>query len=80
VWGIASTPALPSYQTAADVLEKKNGSGIRLIGWTFARTALIFPPMLVVGVNWKRALAGSLIASSLISVFTLVRIWAAGSE
>ena len=73
-----SDPALPTYATAAEVLERRNGSGLRLAGWTIARTALIFPPLLVVGIDWKRAAAGALVASSLISAFTLLRIAEAG--
>lgn len=68
------TPALPTYATVADVLEKKNGSGVRLLGWTAARTVLIAPWMRLVGVPWKKALLGSLVASVAISGFTLVRI------
>lgn len=70
-----TTLALPTYRTAADVLEKKNGSGLRLVGWTLARTVLIAPPMQLVGVDGKRAWGGGLIASSLISLFTLLRIY-----
>ena len=69
--------ALPTYHTVADVLEKKNGSGWRLAGWTAARTLLIAPPMLVVGVPWKQALAGAALASGMISLLTLARISAA---
>jgi hypothetical protein len=72
---VASTkPALPTYATVADVLEKKNGSGIRLAGWTVARTVLIAPWFRLVGVPWKQAFGGALIASCVISVFTLMRI------
>ncbi len=67
-------PSLPTYATVADVLEKKNGSGVRLLGWTAARTVLIAPAMLIVGVPWKKALVGSLIASLGISALTLLRI------
>ena len=76
----APKPALPTYGTIAEVLEKKNGSGWRLAGWTAARTALIVPGMLVVGVPWKRALLGSALSSILISVFTFIRIFNAGFE
>lgn len=73
------TPAsLPTYQTVAAVLEGKNGSGIRLFGWTIARTLLIAPPIMAVGVAPKRAFLGAALASSLISVFTLARIYNAG--
>ena len=70
--------ALPTYATAADVLEKKNGSGVRLFGWTIARMFMIAPPFILVGLPWKKVLAGAAIASGLISVFTLVRIKNAG--
>lgn len=73
-------PALPTYQTVADVLEKKNGSGVRLVGWTMARTFMIMPGLLAVGVTPKKAFFGSLISSGLISVFTLIRIYNAGFE
>jgi len=73
-------PKLPTYRTVADVLERKNGSGIRLAGWTVARTCLIMPGMLAVGVSPQKAFIGSLLSSSLISVLTLVRIYNAGFE
>jgi hypothetical protein len=85
-WGLGETDivesraALPTYATIADVLEKKNGSGVRLVGWTLARTLLIMPGMLAVGVQPKKAFLGSLISSSIISVLTLVRIYNAGFE
>ena len=68
-------PALPTYHTIADVLEKKTGSGIRLVGWTVARAALIGVPMLIVKVEPKKAIAGSLLASGFISLFALLRIF-----
>lgn len=67
-------PALPTYQTIADVLEKKNGAGIRLAWWTIARTALIAAPMLLVGVPRGKAIKGSLLASAAISGLTLLRL------
>jgi len=73
-------PALPTYSTIADVLEKKNGSGIRLVGWTAARTLMIAPFMMMVGVPVKKAFAGAAIASVAISVFTLIRIYNAEYE
>lgn len=72
--------ALPTYQTVADVLEKKNGSGWRLAGWTVARTLMIAPPMMVAGVPAKQALLGSALASAMISLFTLARIEHAGKQ
>jgi hypothetical protein len=72
--GEPKTPALPTYKTVADYLEKKNGSGIRLFGWTIARSFLIAPPMMLVGVPPKKAFLGAFLASGLISLFTLMRI------
>lgn len=72
--------ALPTYQTVADVLEKKNGSGWRLAGWTVARTLMIAPPMMVAGVPAKQAFVGAALASAMISVFTLARIEHAGKQ
>lgn len=66
--------ALPTYSTVADVLEKKNGSGMRLFWWSVARVALIAPPFMLVGVPAKQAFGGAAIASGLISVLTLARI------
>lgn len=73
-------PNLPTYRTIADVLEKKNGSGIRLVGWTLARSILIGVPMLLVKVEPKKALAGSLLGSAFISLFALIRLFNAEYE
>lgn len=70
-----ATAALPTYRTAAHVLEGDKGAGIRLVGWTVVRTLLIAPPMMVVGIPAKQAFIGAAIASGLISVFTLLRIF-----
>lgn len=67
-------PALPTYATIADTLEKKNGSGLRLVGWTAARSVIIAPAFLGIGVPWKKAVVGSLLASALISLLTYLRI------
>lgn len=75
-----SAPALPTYATIADVLERKNGSGVRLLGWTVARTILIAPWFRLVGVSWKKAFQGAAVASAAISVFTLLRIASAEYE
>ena len=72
--------SLPTYRTIADVLEKKNGSGIRLVGWTIARTGMILPFFLLVGVEPKKAIAGSALASTAISVLTLVRVYNAAYD
>jgi len=68
-------PQLPTYRTAARVLEGEKGSGLRLAGWTVARTIMIAPPFLVVGVPAKQAWLGAGLASGLISIFTLLRIF-----
>lgn len=73
-------PALPTYQTVAAVLEAKNGSGVRLAGWTVARMLMIAPPMMAVGVKPKQALLGAFLSSGLISLFTLLRIYNASFE
>lgn len=64
-------PKLPTYQNAAAMLEHRNGSGWRLAGWTMARSLLILPGMLAVGVKPKKAIAGALIASGLISLLVV---------
>ncbi len=66
---------LPTYKTAAEVLERDKGSGVRLLGWTVARTILIAPPMMLVGVDTKRAFMGAAVASTMISLFTLLRLF-----
>src|SRR5262245_39928688 len=67
--------ALPTYKTAARVLEGSKGSGVALLGWTFARTLIIAPGPMIVGVPIKQAFAGALISSGLISIFTLLRLY-----
>lgn len=76
----SGTPALPTYRTIADVLEKRTGSGLKLLGWTAARSALIAPFMMIVKVPPKQAIAGSLLASGAISLFALIRIFNAEYE
>lgn len=71
------TPDLPTYATVADVLEKKNGSGVRLLGWSVARAVLIAVPVKVAlwrRVSWGEALLGGAAASAAISILTLIRI------
>jgi hypothetical protein len=75
-----SKPTLPTYQTIAATLEGKTGSGLALVGWTIARAALIAPPFMLIGVEPKKALAGAVLASSMISVFALARIYNASQE
>ena len=61
-------PSLPTYQTVAAVLERKNGSGLRLAGWTIARTMLIAPPMIAVGVPPKKAFIGAALAATSVGI------------
>jgi len=68
-------PSLPTYKTIAEVLEKKTGSGWKLVGWTLARTIMIAPPMMLVGVPAKKAFAGAAVASVGISLFAMLRIY-----
>lgn len=75
------TPGLPTYATVADVLEQKNGSGLRLLGWTIARAVLIAVPFklaLYKRVSWTDAFVGAGAASLAISALTLMRISKAG--
>ncbi len=76
---MAQEAALPTYRTAARVLEQDKGSGIRLAGWTVARTIMIAPPFMLVGVPAKQAFIGAGLASLMISAFTLIRIFDARS-
>ena len=77
---MSDKPTLPTYQTIAATLEGKTGSGLALLGWTIARAALIAPPFMLIGVEPKRAVAGAVLASSLISAFAMARIYNAGYE
>lgn len=65
-------PVLPTYHAVANYLEKKNGSGKKLVGWTVLRMLLIAPPFRAVGVPWKQSFEGAALASGLISLFTLL--------
>lgn len=77
---MAREARLPTYRTAARVLEGEKGSGVKLLGWTVARTFMIAPPMLVVGVPSQQAFMGAALASSLISVFTMLRLFDARQQ
>lgn len=70
-----SRSSIPTYATAADVLSRKTGSGMKLAGWTAARTLLIAPPMMIWGVPAKQAWLGAATASIMISVFAMLRIF-----
>lgn len=67
--------SIPTYATAADVLSRKTGSGVRMVGWTVARTLLIAPPMMLFGVPAKQAWLGASAASAMISIFAILRIF-----
>lgn len=78
-----SAPALPTYATIADVLEKKNGSGLRLLWWSIARAVLIAVPFKLVAyrrVSWGDAFLGGAAASAAISGLTILRIRKAAAE
>lgn len=76
----SAAPNLPTYLNAAGVLERKTGSGVKLAAWTVARTLLIAPPFLVVGVEPRKAWGGAILASVLISGLTVLRIFHAGEN
>lgn len=67
---------LPTYRTAARVLEGQTGSGAKLAGWTAMRTLLIAPPLMLIGIDARRAWAGATLSSILISTLTLLRLGA----
>ena len=71
--------ALPTLYKVSAVWGAHEGSLLLwillLAGWTVARTIMIGPPMMMVGIPAKQAFLGAAIASSLISVFTLLRIF-----
>ena len=71
---------IPTYHSAADVLSRKTGSGAKLAGWTVARTLMIAPPMMIVGVPARQAWLGAALASGLISVFAMLRIFNAANN
>lgn len=76
----APPASLPTYKTAAAVLENRTGSGIKLAGWTVARTVMIAPPFLLLGVPAKQAWGGAVLSSLMISGFTLLRILNGGQQ
>lgn len=76
----APPPSLPTYVNAAGVLENRTGSGWKLAGWTVARTLLIAPAFLTIGVPAKKAWGGAALASVMISGLTLMRIFAGGQS
>jgi hypothetical protein len=65
---------LPTYRTAARVLEGQTGAGAKLAGWTAMRTLLIAPPLMLIGIDARRAWAGATLSSILISTLTLLRL------
>ena len=76
----ARPASLPTYKTAAAVLEGRTGSGVKLAGWTVARTIMIAPAFLFVGVDAKKAWGGAALASLMITGFTLLRIANGGAQ
>lgn len=75
-----AAPALPTYRSAARFLERKNGEGLKLLGWTAARTIMIAPPFMLLGLSAKTAFTGALIASALISLFAVLRLYNVGPK
>lgn len=73
-----ATPTIPTYKSSAAFLERETGSGVKLAAWTLARTLLIAPPFMLVGVDTKKAFMGAAIASVLISSFAVLKIYNAG--
>jgi len=73
-------PQLPTYKSVAALLERKTGSGVKLLGWTIARTILIAPPMRLVGVPWTKAFLGAALASMMISSLAVARVYRAEGE
>lgn len=73
--------SIPTYKTAANVLSKQTGSGIKMVGWTLARTLLIAPPILLVtdSSQHRRVWIGAGLSSLLISTFALLRIYNASA-
>lgn len=65
---------LASYQAAADFLEKKNSAGPRLLGWTALRAGVISLPFLLLRVEPKKAVTGSVLASIAITGYVIFRI------
>jgi hypothetical protein len=67
-------PQLPTYRTAAAYLEGSTAHGWKLLGWTAGRTVLIAIPMMIVGIEPKKAILGSALASLIISGLAVARI------
>lgn len=74
---MATQSAIPTYATAAKVLSEQTGSGVKMVGWTIARTLLIAPPVLLFTPRdvHSRVWMGAAASSILISVFALLRIF-----
>ncbi len=75
-----ANPQLPTYRALAESLERKNGSGARLVGWTVARTILIAPPFAALGVPMRQVVLGSLLSSTIITMFAYLRMYDAANQ
>jgi hypothetical protein len=64
--------SLPSSDAAAEFLRGTEGGTGKIIASTVLRSVLILPGLLVVGVEPKKAVFGSLISSGLITGFILI--------
>jgi hypothetical protein len=63
---------LPSSDAAAAFLQGEDGSTSRLLSSTLLRSALIFPGLMVAGIDWKKSLLGAVLGSIGISTFILL--------
>lgn len=67
----------PTYQSARAVLNGEPQAPVELIGWTLLRSILIMPGFALVGARGKTLVFGSIAASATISLFALLRMYAA---
>lgn len=74
------TPSMPTYLSAAETLERKTGSGLKLAGWSLLRMLLIAPPILLITPKevHRKVWIGAAMSTALISVLAMLRIFNAG--
>lgn len=74
------TPSMPTYLSAAETLERKTGSGLKLAGWSLLRMLLIAPPILLITPRevHRKVWIGAALSTTLISVLAMLRIFNAG--
>jgi hypothetical protein len=73
-------PSMPTYLSAAETLERKTGSGLKLVGWSVLRMLLIAPPILLITPKemHRRVWIGAAMSTALISILAMLRIFNAG--